>query len=332
MSMAPRNYLQTLTTEGGRGWNQFWFVPSDAIVLAALRITIGLMALYLLATYTPDLDRYFGEHGLIPVELLNSLEEPMRDGNRQMLVGPAREAMPRQYRVSYLDRIHSHGGLLLAHAAGLAVVGLFTAGCFTRITAIGSLVIFLSYLHRAPMLTTGVEPLVGMLLFYLCLGPSGDCCSIDHWLLLRRPQKSDDSAHLTTTSSWATVATRLIQVHLTLLYVMMAVGKLATEWWWDGIGLWLLIARTESRMIDLSGLHQFPLLINAWTYAVLFWQVLMPIFIWNRLARPLLLAVNAVMWLVLAPVIGNFPLALTMIAASLAFVSPLTLRRLMPAC
>ncbi|HQU45337.1 MAG: hypothetical protein B7Z73_16055 [Planctomycetia bacterium 21-64-5] len=332
MNSTPGNYFQTLATEGGRGWNRFWFAPSDAIVLAALRISVGLMAFYLLATYTLDLGRYFGEQALVPLKLIDGLEEATRDAGRQVLVGQVREAMPRQYRFSYLDNLHGRGGLMLAHVAGMVVVGLFTAGCFTRITAVGSLVVFLSYLHRAPMLTSGVEPLVAVLLFYLCLGPSGACCSVDRCVLSRRKRNSEESSLPAPASSWATVALRLIQVHLTLIYAMMAVGKLATEWWWNGIGVWLLIARTESRMIDLSGLHQFPLLINAWSYAVLFWQSLMPIFIWNRLARPLLLAVNAVMWIVLAPVIGNFPLALTMIAASLAFVSPSTLRRVMPVC
>lgn len=332
MMSAPANYFETVTTEFGRAWTRFWFSPSDAIVLAALRIVVGLMALYLLATYTPDLDRYFGEHALIPVNLLPSLEEPLRDGNRQMLFGPVRESIPRQYRFSYLDHIQSRTGLLLSHLAGLTVVAMFTAGCFTRIAGVGSLIVFLAYLHRAPMLTSGVEPLVAILIFYLLLGPSGSCCSIDSCLLTRRRRSTAETPLHQSVSSWATVATRLIQVHLTLLYAMMAVGKLDTEWWWNGIGIWLLIARTESRMIDLSGLHQFPLVINAWSYAVLFWQTLMPIFVWNRLARPLLLMVNAVMWLLLAPVIGNFPLALTMIAASLAFVSPQTLRRVLPAC
>ena len=332
MSSPSANYVETVATESGRAWNRFWFEPSDAIVLAALRILVGLMAIYMLAIYTPDLDRYFGQHGLLSVELLNNLESVTRDGERQILVGQVREAMPRQYRFSYLDYIHSHSGLLLAHAAGLAVVGLFTAGCFTRITAVGSLVVFLSYLHRGPMLTGAVEPLVAMLIFYLCLGPSGACCSIDRWLHSRRQQSSDGTSPTPLVSSWATVATRLLQVHLTLIYAMMAVGKVGNESWWSGLGVWWLIARTESRMIDLSGLHEYPLVINAWSYAVLFWQTLMPIFVWNRLARPLLLMVNAVMWLLLAPVIGNFSLALTMIAASLAFVSPQTLRRVLPAC
>lgn len=332
MSSTPVSYFQSLATESGGGWTRFWFRPSDAIVLATLRIAVGLIALYLLATYTPDLDRYFGEHGLIPVELLDGLESVTRDGDRQILVGQVREGMPRQYRWSYLDRIHSHSGLLLTHLASLAVVALFTAGCFTQVTAVGSLVVFLSYLHRGPMLTSAVEPLVAILLFYLCLGPSGACCSVDRCLISRRKQNPNEPSLPDASSSWATVAVRLIQVHLTLIYAMMAVGKLGNESWWGGLGIWWLIARTESRMIDLSGLYEYPLLINAWSYAVLFWQTLMPIFIWNRLARPLLLAVNAVMWLLLAPVIGNFPLALTMIAASLAFVSPQTLRRVMPAC
>jgi hypothetical protein len=58
----------------------------------------------------------------------------------------------------------------------------------------------------------------------------------------------------------------------------------------------------------------------------MFWQAAFPILVFNRLARPLMLVVNALMWALLAPVIGNIPLAVMMVVASLAFVSPEAIR------
>ncbi|HWB14071.1 MAG TPA: hypothetical protein VG826_32895 [Pirellulales bacterium] len=312
------NYFQTLAVEFGRGWNRFWFAPSDPMTLGLLRIATGLVALYVVAAYSPDLDRYFGSDGLVPLEMVRDLEAKTRDGNRQFVPFQVREAMPREYRFSYLDRVHTVSGLRIVHACGLLTLSLFTCGLFTRLTAVGSLVVVLSYLHRAPMLTSQVEPILAFVLFYLCLGPAGAACSLDRWRATRRNDSAESTGCLA--STWATVSLRLIQVHLTLVYVMMAVGKVWGNVWWDGMAMWFLIARTERRMVDLTGLHSLPLVVHAWSYAVMFWQAAFPVLVWNRLARPLLLGINALMWALLAPVIGNVPLAVMMVVASVAFV------------
>lgn len=321
-------YFETLGAEASRGWNHFWFAPSDPATLGLLRIAVGIVALYLVSCYTPDLERYFGRHGLLPLTVLTNLEQSTRNDLEPVPL-QIREAIPREFRFSYLDWIHDSNGLQAAHVAGLAVLVMFTLGIFTRFTAVASLIVFLSYLHRAPMLTCGTEPIVALLMFYLCLGPAGRAFSLDARRAANRPLNPEAKASGAEKSSWATVVLRLIQVHLTLIYVMMAISKLANDSWWNGLGVWWLITRSESRMVDLTALHKLPLVVNAWTYAVLLWQALMPIFVWNRLARPLMLAVNAVMWLLLSPVIGNLPLAAVMIVASLAFVSPEFLRELL---
>ncbi|HVX10333.1 MAG TPA: hypothetical protein VHC22_04090 [Pirellulales bacterium] len=329
MTRVQTSYLETLVTETGRGWNRFWFMPSDPMPLGVMRVAIGAIAVYLIASLTPDLNRYFGPQGLLPVQALRDLVEPTNN-DLQTVPPQVREAMPREFRFSYLDRIQDGKALTAVHFLGLGVLVLFTLGFYTRITAVGALVVFLSYLHRGPMLTSGTEPIVAMLIFYLCIGPSGNACSLDAWLAAKRQSLHEGEPDAVVTSPWATLAVRLIQVHLTLIYAMMAVGKVGNEVWWSGLGIWWLIARAESRLVDLTGLHRVPLLINAWTYAVLFWQSLMPILIWNRLARPLMLVLNAVMWILLAPIVGNLPLAAVMIVGSLAFVSPEILRRWVP--
>jgi hypothetical protein len=325
MTLSPLNYFQTLAGEFGRGWNRFWFAPSDPLTLGLLRIASGLMAFYLVASYSPDLERYFGSNGLVPLEMVRGLEAQTRDGDRQVLPGQVREAMPREYRFSYLDYFHTPGGLRTVHACGLLTLALFTCGLFTRLTGIASLVVVLSYLHRGPMLTSQVEPILAFVLFYLCLGPAGAACSLDRRWAARREGLPVPASSLA--SPWATVSLRLIQVHLTVVYLMMAVGKLGGNIWWSGLAMWFLIARSEQRMVDLTALSSLPLLVHAGSYAVMFWQAAFPILIWNRLARPLLLGINALMWALLAPVIGNIPLAVMMVVASLAFVPGDVLRK-----
>lgn len=124
----------------------------------------------------------------------------------------------------------------------------------------------------------------------------------------------------------ATIATRLIQIHLALFVAMMGFSKLSGDVWWIGTGMWWLMARPESRLVDLTGLHATPKLVEAWTHLVVLFELTFPVLIWAPLARPLLLAWGLFTWASIALVTGDVPFALMMCVASLAFVSPAALQ------
>ena len=306
MGSAIRDYFTMLSDRFGGGWNRFWFTPSDPFSLAVLRIAAGLMAMWFLLSYSFDLQRLFGAEAMLPVELIDQL-----GGER--------------FGFSYLDYLHSAGELYALHAIGLAVVALFTLGLFARVTSVLTLVVVLSYIHRAPVLTGLFEPILTLVLFYLCLGPSGAVLSLDDLRRRSRAAESNEAPH-----SWgATVATRLVQVHLSVIYFMMAFGKLAEpgDTWWLGDAAWWLMARPESRVIDLTGvLYDHSYLINAWSHAIVLFELIFSLLIWNRMARPLLLALAAPMWISLALISGQTAFCAMMLIANLAYVSPAVLR------
>jgi hypothetical protein len=204
---------------------------------------------------------------------------------------------------------------------GLAVLALFTTGLWTRFTSVLALIVFLSDVQRAPMITGRTEPIVAMLLAYLCIGPSGRRFSLDR-LLADRHRASGEWDNASELWTSATIATRLIQVHLALWIAMMGFSKLTGDTWWNGLGVWWLIARRESRLIDLSWLHAYPDVIDMWTHAIVLFELVFPILIWNRLARPLLLAFAALIWTSLALITGDITFALALGTAALAFGSP----------
>src|SRR5947207_3023714 len=118
-------YFQSLCDRFGDGWNRFWFTPSDPCILGPIRFLTGLVALYLHATLTPDLVRFFGAGGWIPLDAVTQLN----GGDRPL---------------SYLNFLGTPGELWTGHAlAGLVLVA-FTAGLFTCITSILSLLVLLS--------------------------------------------------------------------------------------------------------------------------------------------------------------------------------------------
>jgi len=326
-----REYFGTFVDRFGRGWNRFWYTPSDPYALGLLRLTTGLVLLYLHATFTCDLVRFFGPHGLLSGDVVVDLG--------------TQGAISARY-LSHLFYLQTPAELYTAHALAGVVLLLFTVGFRSRITTVLALLVTLTYIHRGPMLTSQIEPIVAMLLLYLCVGPSGASFSVDRWLLRRKARRDPAAAEKlaeSPRSTSATISIRLIQVHLTVVYLMMGLAKIAGpptisglgvdgEWfnpWGSGEAVWWLMARPESRMVDLTWMAMVPVLlyvIHAWSHAIVLLEIGFALFIWNRLARPLMLGLAGIHWTLFALISGVPVLSAVMLAANLAFFSPEFLR------
>jgi hypothetical protein len=261
----------------------------------------------------PDLGRLFGPGGLLSREAMLQF----------------RDQVP---VFSAFDYATTSTGLWIIYWAGAAAIGLMLVGLFSRVTTVLAFVAVLSLLHRGPILGRPVDEIVAMLMFYLCLGPNGQAFSLDAWIHRLR----QGTAAIAIPSSAATIATRLIQIHLAAIYLAMVAAKLRgtinTCVWWDGTAGWDLIGRPEFPLFDLTGLgdnsdfHWY--LINAWTLSILAFEFCFPILIWNRLARPLLLGISILVWIGTAILTGMVSFAVMMLVASLAFVPGTSIRRL----
>lgn len=319
-------YFQDLTQAWGQGWNRFWYTPGQTSTLGLLRILAGLLALYNLATYTPDIQRFFGPQGMLPVPTvrqLNGAPEPT-SRNQPELIRP-------RVRWSYLDYVQTPGQLWAAHAASMVVTAAFACGLWTRITGWLTLIAALSYFHRAPMVSSEFEPVLAFILFYLALGPSGASWSLDHWISRRRPRRWSAEQTAPSTKRWsATVVTRLLQLHYALVCLMMAFGQLyslESDAWLNGSAMWFIAMRPESALVDFTWLRGHVYTVNFWTHSVVLYELAAPILLWVRRARPLLLAWGAIHWLLLALASGLEAFAAAMFVASLAFLPPEWLNR-----
>jgi hypothetical protein len=302
------SYLRRFADEFGTGWTKFWFTPRDPFTLCALRILTGLSALYWVASFSFDLLRFLGPQGLLSVEAVNRWRSPTFT------------------HFSYFDYFSTSSEVWVAHVIGILVLVLFTAGCFTRWTSILSLVVVISYIHRNPMITSEIEPLLCALLFYLCFAPCGAALSVD---ALRRKRRApllgtDSPIRL---SCAATISTRLIQLHLCAAYVMMTAAKLNTVTWWDGTSVWILFSMPDSRMMDLSlWLEEHFYISDFLTHGILIIEGSFAALIWFKLWRPLILTLACLSWLLIALATGKVAFCLLMIMALLAFVAPDVLR------
>lgn len=312
------DYFHKLALAMGASWNRFWYTPTDPLPLCLLRIATGLVALWLHATFSADLIEFFGPNGLLAADEIAQLRDPL--GTEWLC---------------FLDYLRSPGELWLGHAAAGGVLLLYTVGYRSRLASVLALYVVLCYHHRSPMLSGYAEIVLAFMMFGVCLGPSGRYLSIDAWLARRRAaaEKLNGVALSLPGSSWgANVALRLLQVHVTLVYAMMVLGKLKGgvdgEVWWQGDAMWWLIAKPESRLVDFTWLHAHPFLVNAWTHTVVFFEAAYAVGMWSRTWRPLLLAWSVVMWTSMALVTGLVPFCLLMLLCGVVFVPGADLRAL----
>ncbi len=333
------DYFQRMSLCVGRGWNEFWYRPGSPLPLAALRIGTALIACYYVASFTPDLQRWFGPQGWFapwPPQSLAAGEDPVGQWlGIQFPVGEAlyrfddvaQRPLPPLYRLSYLTYASAAWELWLLHALGLAVLVLFALGCKTRVTSILALVVVLAYVHRAPLLNAQLEPVLAMLLFYLALSPCGAAWSLDRLLARRKNRETRSPAEPPAPRWGATVALRLIQVHLTALYALIVLVQLSGGGtggmaWWTGEAMWWVVARPETALVSADWLAHHPLLMDLWTYFVIAFQMAFVVLVWVRPLRPLMLALAVVFWFSIALATGLVAYSVLMLVGLLAFVPP----------
>jgi uncharacterized membrane protein YciS (DUF1049 family) len=233
------------------------------------------------------------------------------------------------YHVSYLNYLPASAELWAIHVLAILFALAFACGLLTRLSGVLTLVAVLAYVHRVPQVAGHVEPVLAFLIAYLCIAPAGACLSLDRrWFCSRKKQPllalligpSEPSV----TSN---IGLRLIQVHLAMFYAMMGLSKLYGDAWWEGGAIWLLLAQTESRPLDLTRMPRSGSLgdimlyvLNFWTHAIVYFELAFGVLIWSRLARPIVLALSVVIWLSIIVASGQLLFGLTMLAAGIAFV------------
>ena len=169
----------------------------------------------------------------------------------------------------------------------------------------------------------GLDQINSFLTLYLAVGPCGAMFSVDHWRRTRRAGKPS----LISSSTTACIATRLIQVHLCIVYLFAGLGKLLGEAWWNGTALWGAFASYEYQTIDMTFLAHASWLVNLMTLTALAWEVSYAFLVWPRLTRPILVLMSIPVHLGIGLCMGMMTFGLIMIYANLSFVSPAFTRR-----
>jgi predicted DCC family thiol-disulfide oxidoreductase YuxK len=320
-------YLRQVSRATHSGWNAFFFSTADPTAVGLMRITVGLIVFWSLLVFGIDLHDYFGSTGWALPTAIPTADRPLT-WSFWFLVPDA--------------------WLRPVWCVSLAVLVLYTLGLFSRVTAILAWVIVVSTVRRVPIALYGFDQVVSALALYLAVtGSSGQAVSLDRFLRRWRQARiasaqtsgrhskgagrrvTPDEAGVPPATVSANLALRLIQLHLVVIYGMAGMAKLQGPSWWNGTALWKTMTTGEFVTLDFTVLADWPLIVNLLTHAALALELLYPVLIWVKIARPLMLAGMAALHFGIAvtnPGLTEF--ALAMLAANLSFVSGSWLREL----
>jgi hypothetical protein len=298
---APVDWVRSLA----RDWDAFWYTPADPTLLGVLRILTGLMLLYTHAVWGLVLRDFFGPSGWLSADLVRAIQVDPYGWSLWWWV-PQDAIWP-------------------VHIASMAILGLFTIGLWTRLTSVLALVVAISYTHRVPAATFGLDQINVMLLLYLTIGPSGRALSIDRWLADRR---RGAGASEPGPSASANLAIRLIQVHMCVIYFFAGISKLQGVSWWDGTAMWRAFANLEYQSTDMTWLSRHPSWVNVMTHVSVLWEVAFAFLIWRPRWRPLMLAGAVALHVGIGLCLGMWTFGLIMLVGCASFLPGEAVRRL----
>lgn len=302
------DYLSRLYSGMTSGWNSFWFSGTDPATLGVIRILTGWMLVYTHFIWTKGLDRFLSADAMLQPEFVQNYHGTV-------------------FAWSYLFWIESPAVLWTVHCLALAIFVCFMVGFQTRWMGILSFLITVAYANRAIHGLFGLDQINGFLALYLAVGPSGAAYSIDRWL----KQRASGGALSVTPSVGANVSIRLIQLHMCVVYLFAALGKLQGETWWTGEALWGALANYEYQTLDMTWLAPYPLIIDFLTHVTVVWELSYCVLVWPKLTRPLVIFIAIPLHLGIAFGMGMITFGCVMLIANVAFVSPQLTRRFMDA-
>jgi hypothetical protein len=298
----------------------FFFEPTGPETLALIRIFTGLMIAYIHFIWMLDLEAFMGSRALLDNTSWSTLHSgPIHDSKWTYLA----------YTNSMIV-IWSHE--ILGCAAGLSMA----IGFATRCSCFLGWLLTLLTAHRLTGFLFGLDQVTLMLAMYVCLSRCGSFLSVDAWLALR----INGSRNPTGWFVWITgvlptcmdgqpiwcwsnrFATRLMQLHLCVIYLFGGIGKMRGETWWDGSAMWYSVAAYEYQSLDMTWIGYFPFFASIATHITVFWEMGYCALIWPRWTRPVTLGIACLVHGGIALFLGMPTFGWMMIVANLAFVSP----------
>lgn len=293
----------TLQNAFVQAWRDIWFQQKPTTPLEIIRIGIGFALLIHYATISSQLLVLYGDDGLL---------------TRQALTGLSSSPLF-QSIFYYFD---APWQWVVFHFTFLAACFAFMVGWRTSWLKWLVLIGHLSYIHRNPGISYGVDNILASLLLILCLAPIGHAISLDHCRRRRRAKQKQLDADITPhKSAWGFACTRLIQFQMVVFFFFSATEKLRGDSWWSGDALWIALVNQEYlNIVPLQWFADHYWLVNIMSYGTIVGGLAYCFLIWGQRSRPYMLAEAILLHLGIAVCLGLYTFSFVMIIAHLSFL------------
>lgn len=274
-----RRLLQSFLRLGVVHWDRFWFHSENQEQVKLFSRLLGAVLLFAYSIRSLDLELYFSDRGIAPLAMLSEISDM-------------------QYRFSILHYFSSLSALWILNSVFLISLLLMVIGVLPSLASIVAWVLHLSFLHRNPGSFYGVDSISTFYLFFFCIAD-----------FRKKPIDGDWRAVL------GSVAFRLCQLQLCIIYFYAGIHKLKGMYWWRGEAVWGVLANAQMARWDFSWVAHFPLFITFCTYVTLLFEIYFPVLIWGRRTRIPFLITGALFHLGIA-VTMNIPIFAAMMTVS----------------
>jgi hypothetical protein len=345
---APTSANERGSAEGGllvsawRGWERFWFSPTDPTTLCLIRLLAGVLTFYVHLTYSWGLLSYVGPQGW----LNESMATYLRLEQKVYVPAPGWsdqlwETVPYDkgsFYWSVFYHVQDPAWIIGLHACFLVVMALFAAGLWTRWTGLITWVAAMSYVNRAQLTWYGVDTMMLITLTYLMVGPSGAVLSLDRWWQRRRDRLRGVPTPPPAPSVAANFAIRLIQVHFCVIYLASGTSKLLGSTWWSATAPNLVLLNyyfAPLRFAPYAALMSF-LASHRWLWEVtasigvvytIAVEVGLPLLIWDPRWRWVMICASVLLHTMIGVFMGLVTFSLMMLVMVLSFVPPEVVRQ-----
>lgn len=276
-------------------WNRFWWGTTSPRLLAALRVTFALIAIWTHLSWWPEVEQL-----LAPQSQARLIWDPTAGRGFSIFHLAAHSSLP---------AVAVHGLTLIPLLAMLVGFGGRWATLLTWLVVLG-------WYQRTSGASTGGDRLLRFALLYLCTGRCTAVWSVDAWLSNRRGQIGPHRVGV--------LPVRLIQVQWAGMYLISGLEKAAGSSWRAGTAIHYAASnRSFARLGDLLdpvlASAEGSLLLQLATWTVLVWELAFPLAMLGRRSRTIALLVGIAVHLGIGLTMAIGPFTLVTLAGYLAF-------------
>lgn len=273
--------------------DQFFFKAANNLNLAFFRIGVALAAIFILIAQYPDLLEIYGQYGYLRADIV---ELPL---------------LSFQPRLSWMTEFLAGYGLSeflslkVIFGCYLSFLFLLGIGMLPSLTALVCMFFQIAFMNSGQHYIYGVDFFILAGLFYCVIFPVGQQWAVN---VFRQKRKKESTVFYT----------RVLQIHICLVYFISGFDKGLGYDWWNGEAIWTTMMGLNFRSFDVSFMANYPFIPTIIGLSVLLIEFGYPFFIFWKKTKYLWLTMTILMHVGIGTLMGLYYFAGVMIIFNIA--------------